>query len=158
MPDAVFIEDTAVVVDELAIVTRPGAPCRRVETTAVAEALGPYREVRAIQAPGTVDGGDVLVLGKQVFVGRSKRTNKAGIEQLSQLLAPFGYVPLAAPLVLLIALPHLTVNTISTFPNTHNIKFQYSALVTAALAIGAVALLLVVATVARYANLQSDWE
>jgi uncharacterized membrane protein len=55
-----------------------------------------------------------------------------------QLLGPFGYVPLAAPLVLLIALPHVTVNTISSFPNTHNIKFQYSALVTAALAIGAV--------------------
>ena len=65
-------------------------------------------------------------------------TDKDSQAYYKQLLAPFGYVPLAAPLILLIALPHLTVNTISTFPNTHNIKFQYSALVTAALAIGAV--------------------
>ena len=65
-------------------------------------------------------------------------TNRESQQYYKQLLGPFGYVPLAAPLVLLIALPHLTVNTISTFPNTHNIRFQYSALVTAALAIGAV--------------------
>ena len=65
-------------------------------------------------------------------------TNGESRTYYKQLLGPFGYVPLAAPLVLLVALPHLTVNTISTFSNTHNIRFQYSALVTAALAIGAV--------------------
>src|SRR6266545_2369268 len=61
MPDSVFVEDIAVVFDELAIVTRPGAQSRRVETPAVAGALAPHRELHVIQAPGTVDGGDVLV-------------------------------------------------------------------------------------------------
>ena len=91
MPDSVFIEDTAVVVDELAIVTRPGAASRRTETPAVADGLGRYREVKAIEAPGTMDGGDVFVVGKQVFVGRSSRTNQAAIEQLEALLAPYDY-------------------------------------------------------------------
>ena len=75
MPDSVFVEDIAVVFDELAIVTRPGAESRRLETPAVADALARHREVHVIQAPGTVDGGDVLVAGKQVFVGLSTRTN-----------------------------------------------------------------------------------
>jgi dimethylargininase len=92
MPDSVFIEDIAVVVDELAILTRPGAESRRVETPAVAEALARYRTVRAIEPPGTMDGGDVLVVGRRVFVGRSTRTNAAAIEQMRTLLAPFGYV------------------------------------------------------------------
>ena len=65
-------------------------------------------------------------------------TNADSRDYYRQLLGPYGYVPLLAPLVLVIAAPHLIVNTISTFPNTHNVRFQYSALVTAALAIGAV--------------------
>ncbi len=90
-PDAVFIEDTAVVVDELAVVTRPGAASRRPETAAVESALGALRPLARIAAPGTLDGGDVLVVGRRVFVGRTGRTNDAGIAQLRVLLAPFGY-------------------------------------------------------------------
>jgi dimethylargininase len=91
MPDCVFVEDTAVVFDELALVTRPGAASRRAETAAVAEALNDFRVVHRIEPPGTVDGGDVLVAGRTVFVGRSGRTNDEGIQQIRELLAPHGY-------------------------------------------------------------------
>ena len=91
MPDSVFIEDTSVVFDELAIVTRPGAASRRVETPVVAEALRKFRTIHCIEAPATLDGGDVLVVGRTVFVGRSGRTNDAGIEQMRRILQPFGY-------------------------------------------------------------------
>jgi dimethylargininase len=86
MPDSVFIEDAAVVVNELAIVTRPGAESRRRETPTVAKALEAYRPICFIDAPGTVDGGDVLVLGRRVYVGRSARTNDAGIAQIRAML------------------------------------------------------------------------
>jgi dimethylargininase len=91
MPDSVFIEDIAIVVDEVAIVTRPGAASRWKETIAVAQELRRYREVQQIDAPGTIDGGDVLTIGRRVFIGRSSRTNEAGIEQMRQILEPFGY-------------------------------------------------------------------
>ena len=91
MPDCVFVEDAAVVFDELAIVTRPGAASRRLETAAVADALSAFRLLQRIEPPGTVDGGDVLVAGRSVFVGRSERTNDEGIEQVRQLLTPHGY-------------------------------------------------------------------
>jgi dimethylargininase len=91
MPDAVFIEDNAVVFDELALVTRPGAASRRVETDAVAKAVARYRSIDRIEAPGTVDGGDVMGVGRTVFVGRSGRTNDAGIAQVRRMLAPLGY-------------------------------------------------------------------
>ncbi len=90
MPDAVFIEDVAVVFDEVAIVARPGAPSRRGEPAAVADLLAAYRPVRRIEPPGTLDGGDVLAMGRRVFVGASARTNVSGIEQLRQILAPHG--------------------------------------------------------------------
>lgn len=90
-PDSVFIEDTAVVVDELAVTTRPGAPSRRTETQAVAVALAAYRPVVAIEAPGTLDGGDVLRVNRTIYVGQSARTNAEGIAQLRRLLAPYGY-------------------------------------------------------------------
>ncbi len=91
MPDSVFVEDIGVVVAEVALITRPGAESRRLETPAIADALGRYRTLLAIDAPGTVDGGDVLVAGRRVFVGHSSRTNAAGIDQMRQLLGPFGY-------------------------------------------------------------------
>ena len=90
-PDAVFIEDTAVVFDELAVITRPGAESRRDETLAVEAALGALRAVTRINAPGTLDGGDVLTVGRSVFVGRTGRTNDEGIAQLRAALAPHGY-------------------------------------------------------------------
>lgn len=91
LPDAVFIEDTAVVLDEVAIITRPGAPSRRPETRAVAEVLAGYRPLRHIEAPGTLDGGDVLRLGRTLHVGRSSRTSDAGIAALGRIVAPYGY-------------------------------------------------------------------
>lgn len=90
-PDAVFIEDTAVVLDELAVMTRPGAKSRRNEVTAVAAALTSLRPLVRLRAPATLDGGDVLVVGRAVFVGQSTRTNAAGITQLGTALAPHGY-------------------------------------------------------------------
>ena len=91
LPDSVFVEDTAVVVDELAVITRPGAASRRGETVSVAEALRAYRKLAFIEDPGTLDGGDVLRIGRKLFVGISERTNGAGIAQLRSHLAPFGY-------------------------------------------------------------------
>jgi dimethylargininase len=91
MADSVFIEDTAVVVDELAIVMRPGAESRRSETAAVAKALGRHRRVVEIAAPGTIDGGDVLVAGRHVFIGISTRTNQSAADQMEHILAPLGY-------------------------------------------------------------------
>jgi dimethylargininase len=91
MPDSVFIEDIAVVLDEFAIVTRPGAESRRGEVPAVVEALGRYRSVHTIQPPATIDGGDVLVVGRRVFIGRSTRTNADAIVQMRRLLTPSGY-------------------------------------------------------------------
>ena len=91
MPDSVFVEDIAVVFDELAVITRPGASSRRLETPAVATALARHRTLHVIQPPGTVDGGDVLVAGRQVFVGLSTRTNDHAAVQMARLLQPHGY-------------------------------------------------------------------
>ena len=91
LPDSVFVEDTCVVVDELAIITRPGAESRRPETAAVAEAVARDRALRHIEPPGTLDGGDVLRIGRTLFVGRSLRTNDEGIEQLRRILEPLDY-------------------------------------------------------------------
>lgn len=81
-PDCVFIEDTAVVLDDIAVITRPGAETRRGETRAVADALEPYRPLVHIEAPATLDGGDVLVTDDRMYVGLSTRTNEAAIGQL----------------------------------------------------------------------------
>lgn len=102
MPDSVFIEDTAVVLDDLVLIARPGADSRRVELPAVVDALIRalsihYRPLVAIDAPGTVDGGDVLVVGRRVFVGTSRRTNAAGIDQLRGVLRRFDYAMAVVP-------------------------------------------------------------
>lgn len=96
LPDSVFVEDTAVVVDEVAIITRPGAASRRPETASVAAALREYRRLRYLEPPAILDGGDVLRGGRTIFVGRSTRTSDAGFQQLSDALTPFGYTVLAA--------------------------------------------------------------
>jgi dimethylargininase len=98
MPDAVFVEDMAVVVAEGAVICRPGATSRRAEMPGVLEALARHgRPLQQIQAPGTLDGGDVLVIGRRVFVGTSARTNGAGIDQLARILASVGYTVRAVP-------------------------------------------------------------
>jgi dimethylargininase len=91
MPDSVFIEDTAVVFAELAIITRPGAESRRGETEAVAQALHRHRPIVRIEPPATIDGGDVLTIGRSVFVGLSRRTNAEAVGQMRRALAPFDY-------------------------------------------------------------------
>ncbi len=88
LPDAVFVEDVALVFDEIAIRTRPGAPSRRAEVASVANALASYRTMRSIEAPGTIDGGDVLRIGRTIYVGRSARSNAAAIEQLRAIVGP----------------------------------------------------------------------
>ncbi len=91
LPDSVFVEDAAVVLDEIAILTRPGAASRRPEVPSIAAALRPYRKLAAIEAPATLDGGDVLVLGKTIFVGLSSRTDARGVDGLRSISSPFGY-------------------------------------------------------------------
>jgi len=98
LPDAVFVEDTAVVLDQVAVITRPGAPSRRAEVAAVADALARHRPVTRIAAPATLDGGDVLRVGRSLFVGASGRTNALGIAQLRTAVSPFGYEVVAVPL------------------------------------------------------------
>jgi dimethylargininase len=96
-PDSVFVEDTAVAFDEIAIITRPGAASRRGETPSTAQALSSHRRLGFIEEPGTLDGGDVLVIGRCVFVGQTARSNPAGIQQLARWLAPLGYTVCAVP-------------------------------------------------------------
>ena len=98
LPDSVFVEDVAIVLDEIAIVTRPGADSRRPETAHIAPALSNYRRVTFIQPPGTLDGGDVLRLGRRIFVGRSGRSDESGIEQLRAVVWPYGYTVTAVPI------------------------------------------------------------
>jgi dimethylargininase len=91
LPDAVFVEDPAVVVDEVAIISNMGAPSRRPEATSLANELSRYRPLKFLAEPATLDGGDVMRIGRSVFVGLSRRTNREGIDQLSNLLGPYGY-------------------------------------------------------------------
>jgi len=98
LPDSVFVEDVAVVLDEIAIVARPGAESRRPETSQMAPVLSNYRRVTFVQAPGTLDGGDVLRLGRRIYVGRSGRSDDGGIEQLRAVAWPYGYTVTAVPI------------------------------------------------------------
>ncbi len=91
LPDSVFVEDVAIVLDEVAIITRPGADSRKPEARLIAAALKPYRELRFIEAPGTVDGGDVLRVDRSLYVGISSRSNQSAIKQMQHHLTPFGY-------------------------------------------------------------------
>jgi dimethylargininase len=91
LPDAVFVEDPAVVVDEVAIISNMGAASRRPEASSLAEALSHYRPIKFLTEPATLDGGDVLCAGRFVFVGLSQRTNQEGIAQLSELLRVYDY-------------------------------------------------------------------
>jgi dimethylargininase len=91
LPDAVFVEDPAIVLDEIAIMTRMGAESRRGESASLAEAIARFRPLRWITEPGTLEGGDVVRIGSTLFVGGSARSNDAGIAQLAGELAPLGY-------------------------------------------------------------------
>jgi dimethylargininase len=97
-PDGCFVEDAAIVVDEIAILTMMGAPSRRGESPGIEEALRPYRKVVRMELPATLDGGDVLRIGRRFFVGLSARSNPAGVAFLDRVLRPFGYEVSGVPL------------------------------------------------------------
>jgi len=91
LPDSVFVEDPAVVVEEIAVISRMGAISRRAEADSLAQELSKYRRLEFLTEPATLDGGDVMRIGQNIFVGESARTNREGIEQLSSILRPYGY-------------------------------------------------------------------
>jgi dimethylargininase len=97
LPDSVFVEDVAVVLDELAIITRPGASSRASETRTAAEVLQAHRLLTYIRPPGTLDGGDVLVHQRQIFIGLSGRSNSAAVAQVRALVEPYGYAVTGVP-------------------------------------------------------------
>lgn len=97
-PDCCFIEDTAVVAGGIALVTRPGAPSRQSEGPAVAAALAPWVELATMPGPATLDGGDCLRLGRTLYIGRSARTNLAGIARAAEVFEPRGYRVVAVDL------------------------------------------------------------
>ena len=89
-PDAVFVEDTAILLGEHAVITRPGAPSRRDEIDSTAKGLAPYFTVHRVEA-GNLDGGDVLRIGETLYVGQSNRTDAEGRESLEAIVRPLGY-------------------------------------------------------------------
>ena len=91
LPDAVFVEDTALVLDEIAVMMNPGAASRVPEVDTVARVLRTYRSLAHIIPQGTIDGGDVLCAGRTIYVGVSSRTNREAVAQLSAIAAPHGY-------------------------------------------------------------------
>ena len=97
LPDCCFVEDTAIVLDEAALLAMPGAPSRRGEVAAVEAALAPFRPLDRTPFPATLEGGDVLRVGRRLFVGRSARTNEAGIARLAAFAEPLGYRVLPVP-------------------------------------------------------------
>lgn len=115
-PDACFVEDTAVVVPEVAVISRPGAASRLEEAQLMAPVLARYRPLVRIDAPGTLDGGDILQVEQRVFIGVSDRTNEAGARQLQAILTPLGYschlIPVAAGLHLKSSLNYIGKNTL----------------------------------------------
>jgi dimethylargininase len=97
LPDSVFVEDAAIVLEEVAVLTNPGASSRKPEVDSVARALAPHRRLLRIVPPAALDGGDVLTVGKSIFVGLTLRSNAAAVAQLRSLLNPFGYIVLGVP-------------------------------------------------------------
>ncbi|MCP4757868.1 MAG: dimethylargininase [Planctomycetes bacterium] len=89
--DAVFVEDITVVVDEIAVLTRPGAESRRGEVESILNVIAQHRPIARIEPPGTLEGGDVMQAERTIYVGLSTRTNQAGFDQFKSLLEPHGY-------------------------------------------------------------------
>lgn len=96
-PDGTFIEDTAIVLDEVAVLTSMGTPARREEPRGIEPVLREHREVTRIEPPAKIEGGDVLRVGRRLLVGQSARTNGAGITMLAGLVEPYGYTVQAIP-------------------------------------------------------------
>ena len=98
LPDCVFVEDQAFVLDELAVITRSGARSRRAERDAIAQELSQLRPLQWIRKPGRIDGGDILRLGRRLFVGRSSRSDDEGLRQLAKIVQPLDYEVIAMPM------------------------------------------------------------
>jgi dimethylargininase len=116
LPDSMFVEDPAIVLDELAVIFPLGAESRRPEARGLAEALSKFRKLEYVKLPGTVEGGDVLRIGRKLNVGRTRRTNAEGVRQLTAILSPYGYeiveVPVTGCLHLKSAVTYLGRNTL----------------------------------------------
>jgi len=97
LPDSMFVEDPALVLDELAIIFPLGTETRRREAATIAAALSPFRKLFRVELPGTVEGGDILRLGRKLFVGLTARSNAAGISQLASIVAPYNYQVIGVP-------------------------------------------------------------
>jgi len=91
LPDSVFVEDAALVLDECAVLTRPGAESRRPEVATVAGALAPHRSLLRILPPATVDGGDILTVGRTIFIGVTSRSTGDAVDQMRAILEPYSY-------------------------------------------------------------------
>ncbi|HSQ28525.1 MAG TPA: arginine deiminase-related protein [Gemmatimonadaceae bacterium] len=97
LADCVFVEDTAIVLDEVAVMLSMGAESRRAEPPAIEAALREYREIERVELPATIDGGDVVRCGRALYVGESPRTNRAGIEALREIVKAYGYTVTGVP-------------------------------------------------------------
>ncbi len=91
LPDSVFVEDTAFILPEVAVIANPGADSRKPETDSIIRALSPLIKLVRVHEPAALDGGDVLALGKNIYVGLSTRSNQAAVDQLNELLGESGY-------------------------------------------------------------------
>jgi dimethylargininase len=124
-PDAYFVEDPAIVTPEIAVITRPGAPTRRGEELTLEPALKQYRRVFHIEKPGTVEGGDILMVDNHFFIGLSDRTNYDGAAQLAKLLAAAGHtsetIPVASGLHLKSSVNYIGHGTLLV---THSLSDQ----------------------------------
>jgi dimethylargininase len=116
LPDSMFVEDPAIVLDELAVILPLGTQTRRREALSLAQALGKYRKLEFVSLPGTLEGGDVLRIDRKIFVGLTKRSNAEGIRQLAAILEPHNYEVIAVPVTgclhLKSAVTHLGRNTL----------------------------------------------
>ena len=121
LPDSVFVEDTAFILPELAVITRPGADSRKPETESILQTLQPLIQYVRLRAPATLDGGDVLVLRKQIFIGLSTRSNQTAVDQLNEMLGEHGYavtgVQMHDCLHLKTAVTRIDENTLLVNPN-----------------------------------------
>src|SRR6202047_2419783 len=116
LPDSMFVEDPAMVLDELAVILPLGTETRRREAPSLAQALAKFRKLEYVSLPGTLEGGDVLRIGRKIFAGLTRRSNAEGIRQLAAILAPHNYEVIAVPVTgclhLKSAVTHLGRNTL----------------------------------------------
>jgi dimethylargininase len=116
LPDSMFVEDPAIVLDELAVILPLGTKSRQPEAESLANALAPYRKIARISAPAAIEGGDVLRIDRTLYVGQTTRTNAEGVRQLAAILAPHNYevvpVPVTGCLHLKSAVTYLGRNTL----------------------------------------------